>query len=157
MIAAIVDFADLLFCGLLVGAIFGVWLMLQPAGLDASTYVALQQNAVRALNNAMPALGGLTILATVAAAYVAREDRARLLMLVLAAVCLAAAGLVTRFLNQPINATVMTWSAVAPPADWTLLRDRWWHWHVVRLTSAVTAFCLIIAAALCRTGTFAPK
>ena len=150
MIGTIIDFADLLLCGLLVGAIFGAWLMLQPAGHDAAAYIVLQQNAIQALNNIMPALGGFTILITLAAAFEAREDRTRMIMLIVAGACLAAAGVVTRFLNQPINAAVMTWSAGAPPSDWTALRDQWWYWHVVRLAIAMLAFSLIIAAALRR-------
>jgi hypothetical protein len=150
VIAAIIDFADLLLCGLLVGAMFGVWLMLNPAGFDATTYVLVQQNAIRAHNTVMPALGGLTILFTLAAAFAARDDRARLIMLIVAGTCLVAAGLMTRFANQPINATIMTWSAGAPPSDWTVLRDQWWTWHVLRLASALAAPSLIIAAVLRR-------
>lgn len=148
MSAAIMDFVDLLLCGLLVGAMFGAWLMLRPARLDAPTYVLVQQNAIRALNDVLPALGGLTILITLAAAFVAREDRTLMIMLIVAGVSLTIAGIITRFSNQPINAVVMTWAADAPPADWTLLRDRWWYWHVVRMTFALTAFFLIIGAVL---------
>jgi hypothetical protein len=150
MIATVIEFTDLLLCGLLVGTIFGVWLMLQPADVDATTYVLMQQNAIRALNNLMPPLGGLALLVTVAAAVIAREDHVRFGMLVVAAVCLAAAGIVTRFWNQPINAIVMTWSAAAPPAQWTGLRDQWWHWHLVRMGSTFAAYSLIIAAAIRR-------
>jgi hypothetical protein len=148
--AAIMDLVDLLLCGLLVGAMFGAWLMLRPARLDAPTYVLVQQNAIRALNDVLPALGGITILITLAAAFAAREDRTRVIMLIVAGACLAAAGLITRFWNQPINATVMTWSAAAPPPDWTGLRDQWWFWHVVRLSSTLVAFCLIIGAVMRR-------
>jgi anthrone oxygenase-like protein len=150
VIAKIIDFVDLLVCGLLVGAMFGAWLMLQPARLDATSYVLVQQNAIRALNDVMPALGGLTILVTLAAAFAAREDRARLIVLIVAAASLAAAGMITRFSNQRINAIVMTWAADAPPADWTLLRDQWWSWHVARLASGLIAFSLIIGAVLRR-------
>jgi uncharacterized membrane protein len=85
-----------------------------------------------------------------AAAFASRDDRTRVLLLLAAGAGLMAAGLITRFLNQPINATVMTWAAAAPPANWTELRDQWWHWHLVRLGLALTALSLIIAAALRR-------
>jgi uncharacterized membrane protein len=148
MVATLINFADLLLGGLLAGALFCAWLMLQPAGLDAATYIIQQQNAIRALNQAMPVLGGLTIVATLAAAFAARDDRTRVLLLLAAAGCLVLAGLVTRFLNQPINAIVMTWDANAPPADWTQLRDEWWRWHLVRVICAVSALSLMIAATL---------
>jgi uncharacterized membrane protein len=150
MIATVIDFADLLLSALLAGAMFGAWLILRPAGLDAVTYVVQQQNGIRALNSVMPALGGLTLLMTLAAALLARADRARLSLLIAAAVCLLAAGLITRFLNQPINAVVMTWAASAPPAEWTQLRDEWWRWHLVRLGFALIALSLTITAALQR-------
>ncbi len=150
MLANMIDFADLLFAGLLAGAMFAVFLMMRPAGLDAATYVLQQQNAVRAFNNIMPLLGGLAVVLTLAAALAAGENRARTVLLVAAALCLIAAGLITRFLNQPINAVVMTWSAQAPPADWTMLRDEWWRWHLVRLACALTALALVIAAVLRR-------
>lgn len=150
MSKVIIDFSDLLFAGLLTGAIFGVFLVMRPAGLDATTYVIQQQNCIRALNSIMPPLGGLTILLTIAAAFAASGDRLRTNMLFAAAAALIVVGLVTRFLNQPINAVVMTWNANSPPVDWTVLRDAWWRWHIVRLGLALMALSLIIAAALRR-------
>jgi hypothetical protein len=150
MIATVIDFTNLLLAALLAGAMFGVWLMLQPAGLDGMTYVIQQQNGIRALNSVLPALGGLTILMTLAAAFAARDNRPRLILLIAAAACLSAAGLITRFQNQPINAVVMTWAANSPPAAWTQLRDEWWRWHLCRLVFALIALSLTIAATLRR-------
>ena len=42
---------------LLVGAMFGLWLILNPAGLAAGVYITLQQQAIRTLNRVMPVLG----------------------------------------------------------------------------------------------------
>ena len=145
MIGAIVNFMSLLLTSLLVGAMFGAWLMLQPGGREAATYVLLQQTAIRALNDVLPALGALALLATLFAALAAFQDRTRLIMLAAASVCLVAAGIITRVANQPINAVVMTWAASAPPAEWTTLRDQWWSWHVSRLALGLIAFALIIA------------
>jgi uncharacterized membrane protein len=150
MTAVAIDFVDLLLAALLAGAMFAVFLMMRPAGLDAATYVVQQQNGIRALNGVMPALGGLTIVLTLAAAFAAANDRARVVLLIVSVACLVAAGLITRFLNQPINAVVMTWSAQAAPAEWTALRDEWWRWHLVRSAFALSALALIIASALRR-------
>ena len=146
----IIDFADLLLAGLLTGAIFGAFLIMSPAGLDATTYVIQQQNGIRALNGIMPLLGALTIILTLAAAFAASGDPLRMNLLFAAAAALIVVGLFTRFLNQPINAVVMTWNANSPPADWTALRDAWWRWHLVRLVLGLASFSLIIAAALRR-------
>jgi hypothetical protein len=67
-------------------------------------------------------------------------------------VCIAAAGLITRFGNQPINAIVMTWSAQATAGNWAELRDTWWHWHSLRTAVAMAGLALALVAAL-RRGT----
>ena len=146
----IIDFTNLLLAGLLAGAISGAFLFMSPAGLDATTYVIAQQNGIRGLNTIMPVLGGLTLVMTLAAAYAASVDPLRMNLLLAAAAALIITGLVTRFLNQPINVTVMTWDASSPPAEWTMLRDAWWRWHLVRLVLSLAAFSLVIVAALRR-------
>ena len=143
MIAIVIGCADLLCASLLVGAMFGIWLILNPRGLTAAQYVALQQQAIRTLNAAMPSLGAATVAVTVGAAVMARQDPARVAMLAAASLGFLAAGLITRFINQPINAVVMTWSPATPPADWTRLRDSWWRWHVVRLLCGLSGLLLL--------------
>jgi len=56
------------------------------------------------------------IVLTISLAVHVRRLRPARFPLVAAALCLVTAGLVTRFLNQPINAEVMTWSIQSPPA-----------------------------------------
>jgi uncharacterized membrane protein len=148
--ALIVEFANLLLASLLVGAMFGVWLVFNPAGLAANFYVALHQQGVRALNVTMPALGAATGLVTIASVVLGRADRTRVLLLLAAVVCFMAAALITRFLNQPINAIVMTWAVDAPPTNWTRFRDEWWRWHLLRLVAGLAGLCLLIAATLRR-------
>ena len=153
MVSKVIEFANLLTAALLAGSLFGVWLMLNPAGLDARSYVQLQQRAIRTLNTAMPRLGAAAILMTVIATIAARGNRLRLGLLLATVVCFVAAGLVTRFLNQPINAIVMTWNSDVPPAGWEGLRDAWWRWHFLRLTAGVVGLCLLLGATLARTAT----
>ena len=150
MLTIFVEFFNLLLAALLVGTIFSTWLTASPAGLDASDYVVVQQQHIRALNVFMPLLGGVTILFTIASAVLANADRTRLAMLVVVVLSFVTAGLVTRFLNQPINAVVMNWMPGAPPADWTQLRDVWWSWHLVRLAFGLLGLCVLIAAMLRR-------
>ena len=122
-----------------------------PFGLSASDYVVVQQQHIRALNVFMPLLGAATIILTIATTYLARDDGTRLAMLAVAVLSFIVAGLVTRFLNQPINAIVMTWPHDAPPTDWMQLRDTWWRWHLVRLALGLLGLCLLILAILKRT------
>lgn len=137
MFAASLRFAGLFLTALLVGTMFGIWLGFNPAALSAGAYVEMQQNTIRALNVVLPALGLACIVLTVALAVVTRKDGRARSLLAVAALCLLAAGLITRFANQPINALVMTWSAQAPASNWAELRDTWWHWHTLRTALAL--------------------
>ena len=150
MLTALIDFTNVLLAALLVGAMFGVWLFLNPAGSDAVLYVALQQQGIKGLDTKMPALGAATILVTIVAAVLGRGDGTRLGLLIAAVGCLIVAGLITRFLNQPINAIVMTWHRDAPPANWMRLRDEWWRWHLIRLAAGLGGLSLLIAATMKR-------
>jgi uncharacterized membrane protein len=150
MAASAIRFVSLLLTSLLVGTIFGIWLGFNPSALTATAYVEMQQNAIRALNTTLPALGLLCALLTAALAALTKNDKRGRYLLVAAVVCLAMAGLVTRFGNQPINAVVMTWSPEAPAANWMELRDTWWHWHILRTVAGVAALALALLAALRR-------
>ena len=148
MFVLVVDFVSVLLAALLVGALFGARLFLNPAGLDANVYVAVQQQAIRTMNTVMPALGAATLLVTIVAAVLERGDRVRLCLLVATAACFLTIGLITRFLNQPINAKVMTWRGDSVPSNWTVLRDEWWRWHLMRLATGLVGLSLLIAMAL---------
>jgi uncharacterized membrane protein len=98
----------------------------------------------------MPILGAATALLTILAAVLGRDDSTRFGLLVGSVVCFVAAGLITRFLNQPINAMVITWHTDAPPANWTGVRDEWWRWHLIRFLAGLAGLSLLIAAMLHR-------
>jgi uncharacterized membrane protein len=148
--STMIHFADVLLAALLVGAMFGMWLILNPAGLAASVYITLQQQGIRTLNRAMPRLGAATILLTIFSAVLGRNDSTRFALLIGAIVCFVASGLITRFLNQPINAIVITWPSDAPPANWRDVRDEWWRWHLIRLLAGLVGLSLLIVAMLHR-------
>ncbi len=150
MFLTMIYFADMLAAALLAGAMFGMWLVLNPAGLAAGDYVTLQQQGIRTLNRAMPMLGAATILLTVLAALLGRDDGTRYGLLAGSVICFVAAGLVTRFLNQPINAIVITWHTDAPPANWRAMRDEWWRWHLIRVLAGLGGLSQLIAAMLQR-------
>ncbi|MFN7992680.1 MAG: hypothetical protein U0Q18_03725 [Bryobacteraceae bacterium] len=150
MISAMIDFADVLLAALLVGAMFGVWLMLNPARRAAGLYITLHQQGIRTLNTALPAFGAANVILSITAAALAPGDGARLPLLVGTAVCFTAAGLITRLHNQRINAIVVTWKSDAPPANWTDVSDAWLRWHLTRILVGLAGLSLLIAAVLMR-------
>ena len=148
MTATIIRFADLLLVGLLVGAMFGIWIGFNPAGLSPATYVEQQQHTIRALNTLMPLLGAVCIGLTIVLAFLTKDSGRTRYLLAAVVICLLVAGAVTRFENQPINSVVMTWTPQAPPANWMELRDQWWQWHIVRTVAGIAALCALILAVL---------
>jgi uncharacterized membrane protein len=144
----ILRFALVVLLALLVGTMFGIWVGFNPSGLSASAYVEQQQNAIRALNTLLPAMGAACILLSVALAFMSKGDPRSRYLLFAAALFLIVSGLVTRFANQPINAVVITWSAQAPAANWAELRDQWWQWHIVRSIAGIGALALTVLAVL---------
>ncbi|HTS37963.1 MAG TPA: DUF1772 domain-containing protein [Candidatus Solibacter sp.] len=148
MLVFLIQFAALILASLVGGVMFAVWLIFNPAGQTAQSYVVLQQQAIRTLNTAMPRLGFLTILATLVTAVTLRADHRQFMLLLGAAICFACAGLITRFLNQPINAIVITWESASPPATWPSLRDAWWRWHLLRLSVGLLGLGFAVASAL---------
>jgi uncharacterized membrane protein len=150
MFPVTVDFVNLLLSALLVGAMFCVWLVFNPAQLDASHYIILQQQGIRTLHPAMPQLGALTILMTFVSAVLARENKMRMSLLIGAALLFIISGLITRFANMPINAIVRGLNSAAPPDEWIALRDAWWRWHCLRLCSSLVGFALLAISTLAR-------
>ena len=148
MAANTVRFVLLMLVALLVGTMVGIWMGFNPASLSPSAYVEQQQNAIRAFNVLLPAVGACCILLTLLLAFMSAGDRRSRYLLVAVAALLVVAGLVTRFGNQPINAVVATWSAQSPAANWAQLRDDWWHWHIVRSLAGVAALALLVFAVL---------
>jgi uncharacterized membrane protein len=148
MIINIIRFAGLLLTALVVGTTFGIWLGYNPTGLSPATYVEQQQHAISSLNTIMPVLGAVCILLVSTLAVLTKGDRPTRYLLVVSVIFLLAAGLITRFGNQPINAIVMTWSAQAPATNWIELRDSWWQWHILRTSAGIVALMLLLLATL---------
>src|SRR5512147_446010 len=123
MISGMIDFVDVILGALLVGAMFGVWLLLNPARRLPGLYITLHQQAIRTLNTALPAFGAATVILSLMSGVLARGQSVVFALQIATAICFAAAGFITRFQNQRINATVITWKSDAPPANWMELTD----------------------------------
>ena len=137
---------SLLLVGLLAGSMYGIWFGYDVTRYSPTTFVEVHQGAVRGLNTLLPLMGLAAIVLLVILAVLSRQRPTVLALYAAAALGLIVAGLITRFLNQPINDTVMGWSATTLPADWEQLRNSWWNWHAARLGATIVALLLLIAA-----------
>jgi hypothetical protein len=136
----------LLLVGLLAGSMYGIWFGYDVTRYSPATFVEVHQGAVRGLNTMLPLMGLAAIVVLVVLAVAARQRPTVLALYAAAAIGLIVAGLITRFLNQPINDTIMGWSTTSLPANWEDLRNSWWNWHAARLGATIVALLLLIAA-----------
>ncbi|RYE51921.1 MAG: DUF1772 domain-containing protein [Hyphomicrobiales bacterium] len=132
--------------GLVTGSMFAIWQGYPIIGYSPSTFVEVHQGAVRGLNAALPAMAAAALVLVTVLAVVARRQPSIMWLFVIIAGLIVAGGLITRFINQPINAQVMTWNAASLPAEWSDIRQYWWTWHQVRLATTAIAQMLLIAA-----------
>ena len=136
----------LLLIGIVAGSMFGIWRGYDITAYAPATFVEVHQGAVRGLNTLLPAMAAAALALVVLLAVLGRNRPAALGLYLAAALAIIAGGVITRFLNQPINEQIMGWTPAAIPADWTTLRDSWWNWHLVRLAATLVAEFLLIAA-----------
>ncbi len=137
----------------LVGALLVTWL--SEAALIASSelWVEYHQAVTPGYTLALPPIGGLALLAAVAASRASRGNR----RLVLAAVsCLLFGLVVTVIVHVPINADIASWRPIEPPAEWRQVRVRWLAAHAVRSVLTIGALGLLVAAGLERQGAARP-
>lgn len=143
-------FLAVLFSGLFAGFLTTV-LVLEATlrGYGSSVYtqvrlVELQHHDDLAKSLLIPAILASIVLAVAA---FRRRGGSRWLPLTAALLLLTTVAISVSF-NMPINTAQASWSVVAPPADWSAVRDRWQLAHVARTTTSVLAFVLLTVVAM---------
>jgi hypothetical protein len=136
----------LMLVGLVAGSMFGIWRGYDITAYAPATFVEVHQGSVRGLNILLPAMAAAALALVVLLAVLGRNRPAVLGLYLAAALAIIAGGIITRFLNQPINDQIMGWTPASIPVDWTTLRDSWWTWHLSRLAATLGAELLLIAA-----------
>lgn len=97
----------------------------------------------------------LSFLADLFLAYVARSDRAVLVLSLGAAVCVLLNLTIFFLFTQPANAATRNWTV--QPADWEALRFQWEYSHAVNAGVMFLSFCLASSAAIRSAGQFTPE
>ena len=145
---AVIHFVALLSTGLLAGIFLGdrVGLGFARPVLPPGCFVQLQQIQHRHFVRMMPVLQLAALLSTVAWLFFLRSSIRSPGFVLIAC---ASAGLVCVFLltlrvNVPINNTLMTWSASAPPANAMEVWKSWEQVNTVRAILAPIAFALVV-------------
>ena len=136
-------FLNIILAALLAGTSFGIWIGFNPVNFSPSTYVEVQQNTIRMLHVLMVSLVIIATIVTITSAFLQRNDKHVFIALLVAAVFFIACILISRFGNKPIQDDMLTWNANSLPANWTILRDQWWSFHVMRTITELIALTII--------------
>lgn len=148
MTTLFIRFTNIIIAALLAGTSFGIWIGLNPLNYSASTYIEQQNNLVLSLNTLMVSLVVFATVVTVASAYLQRKNKLIFITLLFAAASFASCILISRFGNLPIQEEILTWNPNSPPDNWTILRDKWWSFHIMRTIAELVALVLIAWASI---------
>jgi uncharacterized membrane protein len=142
----IVRFVALVATGLLAGIFLGDRMGLgfaRPA-LPATSFVQLQQIQHVHFVRMMPVLQIAALLSTLTWLFLLRSDArsSQFAVVALASICLLVVFGLTMAINVPINNTLMTWNASAPPGDAMEIWKRWEQVNTVRAIISPIGFAL---------------
>jgi uncharacterized membrane protein len=147
-------FAAVLFSGLFAG--FLTTVLVFEASLrefGAAVYTQVRLIELQHLDDLATALLLPGILAAAALTLASIRQRGSRRWLALTGLLLLLAVLaISVTINVPINTAQQSWSVLAPPGDWSHVRDRWQLAHAARTTAAALAFVLLTAVAVGRPG-----
>jgi uncharacterized membrane protein len=143
-------FVAVLFGGLFAGFLTTVLVVEATLrGYGSAVYTQVRLVELEHLDDLATSLLVPAILASIVLAVAVIRCRDGQGWLPLTAVVLLLATLVISVsISVPINSAQASWSVMAPPADWSAVRDRWQLAHVARTTTSVLAFVLLTTAAM---------
>ncbi len=138
-----IRFANIILAALLAGTSFGILVGFNPIHYSASTYIEQQKNLVLSLNTLMVSLVIITTLVTIVSAFLQRKNKTVFITLLVAAAFFASCIFISRLGNLPIQNEMLTWNANSIPGNWTMLREKWWSFHVMRTVAELIALVLV--------------
>jgi len=145
-------FFTLVLVSLLAGRAFWAWVGENPARYSGATYVSFYQGLNKAIETPIAAIGTAAAIFALASALLNLRDRGTLYLFLGVFACVLVSTAITLRVNVPINEQVATFNPARLPGNWPELRDRWWHWHLVRTAVLLTGMSLSFIAALIRGG-----
>lgn len=148
MTIVFIRFTNIILAALLAGTSFGILVGFNPMHYSASTYIEQQKNLVLSLNALMVSLVIFATLVTIVSAFLQRRNRTVFVTLLVAAAFFASCIFISRFGNRPIQNEMLTWNANSIPANWTMLREKWWSFHIVRTVAELIALVLVTWASI---------
>ncbi len=92
----------------------------------------------------MPMLLFLSILLTLASAYLQNKYLSIFIPLLISGVFLVSSEIVSQFGNRPIDKQILRWTTTHIPDKWEYLLDRWLYFHRFRTILVLIVFVLLV-------------
>ncbi|MDQ3142140.1 MAG: DUF1772 domain-containing protein [Bacteroidota bacterium] len=144
MTTIFIRFANIILAALLAGTSFGIWMGFNPINYSASTYLEQQLNLVRSLHMLMVSLVIIATIVTLISAFLQRKNKTVFIILLFAAAFFASCIFISRLGNLPIQNEMLSWNANSLPDNWTIMRDKWWSFHIMRTVAELIALVLVV-------------
>ncbi len=143
-----IRFVNIILAALLAGSSFGILVGFNPMHYSASTYIEQQKNLVLSLNTLMVSLVIIATLVTIVSTFIQRRNKTIFITLLVAAAFFASCIFISRFGNLPIQNEMLTWNANSIPENWTMFREKWWSFHIMRTVAELIALVLVTWASV---------
>ena len=149
MLLKAAQFVSLVLVALVTGVFWGSWLGLSRSiqTFAPDTFLAIGQAMI---GNLAPVMPFLVILAGLSQLVLLFQLRSRglsaFLPALIAFVMFVIAIAVTLLIEVPIDNQIRVWTPASLPADWTVIRDRWESFHVLRTFSSLGGLILLTGA-----------
>jgi hypothetical protein len=145
-------FVHLFLFTLVVGVFWGTWFSLarSMSSITASTFLEVGHTMIANLGGPMAVLMPATLVTAVPVLFVLYRlhRRASFSLVLVGAVLLAVALVITLSVNVPIDGAIAGWTVDTLPPDWTSTRNRWEAYHEARTFISLAGFGSALAAVL---------
>jgi uncharacterized membrane protein len=143
-----IEFAGLLFAGLLAGEEFVIRYGVRDAidTLDDRSHIAVRQALIYRLRILVPAVFISTLVLAAVSTALEGSRPGQVFRYAALGVLLAWLGL-TIFGTVPINEAAITWGRDDPPGNWRTLVERWERLNTIRTWTAISALALLLSGA----------
>lgn len=147
MLTNLSRFVQLLAMGLYTGILFGDRIGITPIRpkLPATSFVLFQQDLHSRFGKLMPVLIISSLVAGILWLILRRRDfrSSEYLLTAIATFCNVIVMIVTLLINIPVNETMMSWQASAPPDNVMQLWAPWEGGHTMRTVVALLGFACL--------------
>ena len=150
LVLHLLDILSITLAALVLGVFWGPWLGLTRsiATLTPEVFLVVVHRLDKNLGGIMGALFPLSLLSILPVLFFTFGQPISFALTLGGLVLFVLALVITAAVEVPIVMQIRGWSAQTMPADWSLKRDRWVAFHVLRVVPGIAGLIFLVAGAL---------